>query len=144
MNLNTKTRSSTLYANARAVLDSILFKFQKQPKKPPPTSSFREERGRRDRSGARRGESLFSLIWIEISNKRFWELSFLGELFLCLLQQIRDLAALRETFSLVGGSKRESIHVVALEEVQTAVERDLPTCVRLNAAGVKGGPVIVV
>ncbi len=25
--------------------------------------------------GARRGESLFSLIWIEISNKRFWELS---------------------------------------------------------------------
>jgi hypothetical protein len=32
------------------------------------------ERGRRDRSGARRGESLFSLIWIEISNKKFWEL----------------------------------------------------------------------
>jgi hypothetical protein len=25
--------------------------------------------------GARRGESLFSLIWIEISNKIFWELS---------------------------------------------------------------------
>ena len=33
------------------------------------------ERGRRDRLGARRGESLFSLIWIEISNKRFRELS---------------------------------------------------------------------
>src|SRR5271165_5450985 len=33
------------------------------------------ERGRRDRLGARRGESLFSLIWIEISHKRFWELS---------------------------------------------------------------------
>src|SRR5208283_4450557 len=28
------------------------------------------ERGRRDRLGARRGESLVSLIWIEISNKR--------------------------------------------------------------------------
>src|SRR5271157_5620461 len=33
------------------------------------------ERGRRDRFGARRGESLFSLICIEISNKRFCELS---------------------------------------------------------------------
>src|SRR6266478_6332754 len=59
MNLNTKIRSSTLYANARTVLDSILFKFQKQPKKPPPTSSFREERGRRDRPGLD-GEKVFS------------------------------------------------------------------------------------
>src|SRR5260221_14700409 len=62
MNLNTRTRSSTLYANARTVLDSILLKFQRQPKKLPPTSSFREERGRRDRFGARRGERLFSRI----------------------------------------------------------------------------------
>src|SRR5689334_17520622 len=43
MNLNTKTRSSTLCANARTVLDLISLNFQRQPKKPPPTSSFREE-----------------------------------------------------------------------------------------------------
>src|SRR5208283_465621 len=30
-NLNTKTRSSTLYANARSVLDSISLNFQRQP-----------------------------------------------------------------------------------------------------------------
>jgi len=48
MNLNTRTRSSTLYANARTVLDSILFKFQRQPKKPPPTSSF-QRRKRKER-----------------------------------------------------------------------------------------------
>src|SRR5260370_36643072 len=44
MNLNTKTRSSTLCANARTVLDLISLNFQRQPKTPPPTSSFREER----------------------------------------------------------------------------------------------------
>src|SRR4029077_12397341 len=42
MNLNTKTRSSTLYANARTVLDLISLNFQRQPKKAPQTSSFRE------------------------------------------------------------------------------------------------------
>ena len=31
MNLNTKTRSSTLYAKARSVLDSISLNFQRQP-----------------------------------------------------------------------------------------------------------------
>src|SRR6266446_3134431 len=66
-NLNTRTRSSTLYANARTVLDSILLKFQRQPKKPPPTSSFREERGRRDSLVARWGESLFSrMLWFVV------------------------------------------------------------------------------
>src|SRR5271165_5666265 len=42
------------------------------------------ERGRRDRPGARRGESLFSLIWIEISHKRFWELSLVSFMRICI------------------------------------------------------------
>src|SRR4029077_9446364 len=50
MNLNTKTRSSTLCANARTVLDLISLNFQRQPKKPPPTSSFREGNGWRSES----------------------------------------------------------------------------------------------
>jgi hypothetical protein len=47
------------------------------------------ERGRRDRPGARRGESLFSLIWIEISNKRFWELSVVSFIVDFLLPQFQ-------------------------------------------------------
>src|SRR5208283_1136598 len=51
-NLNTKTRSSTLYANARSVLDSISLNFQRQPEA---TSNVKFQRSQE--SGARSQES---------------------------------------------------------------------------------------
>src|SRR5258708_4789721 len=61
MNSNTRIRFSTLYANARTVLDLILLNLLRQPRSHLPRQVSEKKEEGETGFGARRGESLFSL-----------------------------------------------------------------------------------